>query len=175
MVPGLERTGPCRCNARLPAGGPARGNSAIERTPRESGPLLAAWKARVRALKREVAALALAMRRPEVPWYAKVLGAAVIAYALSPIDLIPDFIPVLGLLDDLLLVPLGILAVRAMIPPGVLDECRAEAASGVLSSRTRWIAAAIIVLVWASLLVALLRWWLCSGSECSLPVLSPRR
>ena len=122
--------------------------------------MLAEWKDRVRALKRELSALVLAMRRPDVPWYAKALGAVVIAYALSPIDLIPDFIPVLGLLDDLLLVPLGILAVRALIPPGVLEECRAEAASGFFRSRTRWIAATVIVAIWASVLVALVRWWL---------------
>jgi uncharacterized membrane protein YkvA (DUF1232 family) len=134
--------------------------------------VLARWKDRVRALKREVSALALAMGRPEVPWYGKVLGAVVIAYALSPIDLIPDFIPVLGLLDDLLLVPLGILAVRALIPPGVLEECRVEAGRGALSSRAGWIAGGIIVAIWASVLVALLRWWLSSHSGSEV---TPRR
>ena len=132
------------------------------------GPVLARWKDRIRGLRHELAALALAVRRPDVPWYAKALGVVVIAYALSPIDLIPDFIPVLGLLDDLLLVPLGILAVRALVPDGVLAECRAEAAKGVLSPRTGWIAAAVIVAVWAAVLGALLR-WLFSGSGGSLP------
>lgn len=103
---------------------------------------------------------ALALHRPDVPWYAKALGAVVIACALSPIDLISDFIPVLGLLDDLLLVPLGVLAVRVLGPAGVLDECRAQAAREGLPPRTRWIAAAVVVLVWVSVALALLRWWL---------------
>ena len=120
--------------------------------------MLARWKERIRGLNQELAALALAMRRPDVPWYAKALGVLVIAYALSPIDLIPDFIPVLGLLDDLLLVPLGILAVRALVPPGVLAECRAEAAKGVLRPGTGWIAAVFIVAIWAVVLGSILRW-----------------
>src|SRR5678816_2034785 len=129
----------------------------------ESDPVFARWKDRIRELKHELAALALAMRRPDVPWYAKALGVVVIAYALSPIDLIPDFIPVLGLLDDLVLVPLGILAVRALVPAGVLAECRAEAAKGVLRPRTGWIAAAVIVVIWGMVLGAFLR-WVFSGS-----------
>jgi uncharacterized membrane protein YkvA (DUF1232 family) len=71
------------------------------------------WRRRADVWKREAGVLYHASRDPRVPWYAKALGVTVIAYALSPIDLIPDFIPVLGWLDDLLLVPLGILAVRA--------------------------------------------------------------
>jgi uncharacterized membrane protein YkvA (DUF1232 family) len=63
-----------------------------------------------------------------VPWYAKALAALVAAYAFSPLDLVPDFIPVLGYVDDLILVPLGVLAVRAMIPRDVLEECRQRAA-----------------------------------------------
>jgi len=82
---------------------------------------------RARALKLEVYALLLAYRDPRVPWYAKAFAALVVAYALSPIDLIPDFIPILGQLDDLLLVPLGVwLAVR-LIPRAVLEDCRARA------------------------------------------------
>ena len=69
-----------------------------------------------------------ACRDPRTPWAAKALGVAVIAYALSPIDLIPDFIPVIGWIDDLLLVPLGLLAVRSMIPKAVLEEYRAREA-----------------------------------------------
>src|SRR5687768_11065055 len=69
---------------------------------------LKAWRARARLLKGEVIALSFAVRHPRVPWYAKVVAACVVAYALSPIDLIPDFIPVLGYLDDLVLVPLGV-------------------------------------------------------------------
>ena len=133
--------------------------------------MFARWKVRIRGLKLELAALALAVRRPDVPWYAKALGVVVIAYALSPIDLIPDFIPVVGLLDDLLLVPLGILAVRALVPAGVLAECRAEVAKGVPRPRTGWIAAAVIVAIWATVLGAVLHWlfspsgWLRSPSS----------
>jgi uncharacterized membrane protein YkvA (DUF1232 family) len=126
------------------------------------------WKDQIRGLKLELAALALAVRRPDVPWYAKALGVLVIAYALSPIDLIPDFIPVLGLLDDLLLVPLGILAVRALIPVGVLAECRAEAAKGVPRPRTGWIGAVVVVAVWAVVLGTILR-WIFSHPRGSLP------
>lgn len=99
-----------------------------------------------RFLKRDIVALWLAARDPRVPWYAKAMAGAVAAYALSPIDLIPDFIPVLGYLDDLLIVPAGIwLAVR-MIGPKLMTEFRARASD---SARPRSRAAAIlIVLLW---------------------------
>jgi len=88
---------------------------------------LEAWKQRARSLEIEVYALYLAYKDPGVPWYAKVLTACVVAYAFSPIDLIPDPIPILGHLDDLVLVPLGILAGRRLIPEVVLAECRERA------------------------------------------------
>ena len=88
--------------------------------------MLEGLKAKARALKREVQALILAARDPRTPWYAKWLVAGVVAYALSPIDLIPDFIPVLGLLDDLIIVPLGIVIAIRLIPAQVLAECRAR-------------------------------------------------
>src|SRR3954469_24291635 len=91
-------------------------------------PVIERLKERVRHLKSETYALYLAARHPRTPWYAKLFVAGVVAYALSPIDLIPDFIPVLGVLDDLILVPLGIAAAMKMIPPDVLAECRARAA-----------------------------------------------
>src|SRR5882762_11450439 len=81
-----------------------------------------------RSLKRDVHAIYLAARDPRVPWYAKAVALAVAAYALSPIDLIPDFIPVLGYLDDLIIVPLGILLVVKLIPAELMAEFRAEAA-----------------------------------------------
>jgi uncharacterized membrane protein YkvA (DUF1232 family) len=93
------------------------------------------WKRRVAVWKRETVVLYHACRDSRTPWYAKALGIAVLAYALSPIDLIPDFIPVIGWIDDLLLVPLGLLAVRAMIPKDVLAEYRARA--GALSEPRR--------------------------------------
>src|SRR5205814_4717917 len=78
-------------------------------------------------LKRDINAIYLASRNPRVPWYSKALAVAVAGYALSPIDLIPDFIPVLGYLDDLIIVPLGIWLVVSLIPHEVMAECRARA------------------------------------------------
>lgn len=78
-----------------------------------------AWAQR---MKREVAALVLAARHPRTPWYAKLLLAIIVSYALSPIDLIPDFIPVLGYLDDMVIVPAGIALAVRLIPPDVLDQ-----------------------------------------------------
>jgi uncharacterized membrane protein YkvA (DUF1232 family) len=83
-------------------------------------------KDRLREMKVQVQALALAARDPRTPWYAKALGGAVIAYALSPIDLIPDFIPVLGQLDDLLIVPAGVALAIRLIPREVMEEALAK-------------------------------------------------
>ena len=82
---------------------------------------------RARQLKAETWALYLAARDPRTPWYAKLLVAGIVAYACSPIDLIPDFVPVLGYLDDLVLLPLGIAWALQLIPPAVLVECRVRA------------------------------------------------
>lgn len=108
-----------------------------------------------RAIKRDAVAVWIAARDPRVPWYAKLLAGAVAAYALSPIDLIPDFIPVLGYLDDVIIVPAG--TVR-LIPGGLMEEFRAEAArrEGRPISRA---GAAGIVSVWIAAL-ALTAWWL---------------
>lgn len=89
--------------------------------------LLARTKSWARSIKRDVVALWLAARDPRVPWYAKAVAAAVAGYALSPIDLIPDFIPVLGYLDDLLILPVGILLAIRLIPPPIIDELRVKA------------------------------------------------
>lgn len=111
--------------------------------------LMQTLKRQARALKSETLALYLAARDPRVPWYAKVLVAAIVAYALSPIDLIPDFIPILGYLDDLIIIPLGIALVLRMIPADVLEECRARAQSELAGSRpVSRTAAAVIVLLW---------------------------
>ena len=97
-----------------------------------------------------------ACRDPRTPWFAKVVAGAVVAYALSPIDLIPDFIPVLGYLDDLIIVPLGIALAVKMIPNAVLVDCRmrAQAASERPTNRK---AAAIVVAIWVAA-AALLIW-----------------
>jgi uncharacterized membrane protein YkvA (DUF1232 family) len=115
------------------------------------------WRDRVRALKRDVVAIALAVRDPRVPWYAKAVGVCVVAYALSPIDLIPDFVPVLGLLDDLVLVSLGLLLVVRLIPADILAEHRAAAAAVVERPVSRAGAAAVIA-IWtlAAVLLAVL-------------------
>ena len=111
-----------------------------------------------RTIKRDVVAVWIAARDPRVPWYAIAVALAVAAYALSPIDLIPDFIPVLGYLDDLIIVPLGILLVVKLIPAGLMAEFRAEAARREGAPRSR-IAALVIVAIWISA-AALLLWWL---------------
>src|SRR5260221_2141969 len=105
------------------------------------------WQERVRNLKRDVVAIALAVRDPRVPWYAKAVGACIVAYALSPIDLIPDFIPVIGYLDDLVLVPLGLLLMLRLIPAEVLAEHRA-AATSLAERPVSYAGAAVVILVW---------------------------
>jgi|SRR5665213_3214589 len=109
-----------------------------------------------RTIKRDVHALYLASRDPRVPWYAKAVAVVVAGYALSPIDLIPDFVPVLGYLDDVILLPLGIMLVVRMIPPEIMAECRdlASAAQDRPVSRN---AAVVIALIWA-LSIALVGW-----------------
>jgi uncharacterized membrane protein YkvA (DUF1232 family) len=102
-----------------------------------------------RAIRRDVHALYLASRDPRVPWYAKALAVAVAGYALSPIDLIPDFIPVLGYLDDLIIVPLGILLVVRLIPPRIMAEHRAAAALAQARPISRT-AGAVIVCIWVA-------------------------
>ena len=113
--------------------------------------LWATWKDRAQALKRETYALYLACRDPRTPWYGRALAACVVGYAFSPIDLIPDFIPVLGYLDDLILIPMGIALVLKVIPSEVMAECREKAAVAMASGKpTNWIAAGIIVAIWFS-------------------------
>lgn len=117
---------------------------------------LAEW---AHALKRESLALYYAARDPRTPWYAKVVAGAVVAYALSPIDLIPDFVPVLGYLDDLLLLPLGIWLALRLVPAPVLADARrrAEATLEQPASRT---AAVAIVAIWVACAIALGTWLL---------------
>jgi len=110
-----------------------------------------------RALKRDVHAVYLASRDPRVPWHAKALAVAVAGYALSPIDLIPDFIPILGYLDDIILVPLGIVLVLKLIPPSIMAEHRALALAQQDRPVSR-IAAFAIVCVWIA--SAVLAGWL---------------
>jgi uncharacterized membrane protein YkvA (DUF1232 family) len=109
--------------------------------------MLARLKAWARSLKTEIHALYLAAQDPRTPWYAKVLVSFVAAYALSPIDLIPDFIPVIGYLDDLIILPLGIFLAVRLVPAEVLAECRVRAA-GAGSLPISRVAAAVIIGLW---------------------------
>jgi uncharacterized membrane protein YkvA (DUF1232 family) len=106
-------------------------------------------------LKAETYALYLAYRHPLTPWYAKAFTGLVIAYAFSPIDLIPDFIPILGYLDDLLLVPVGIALALKMIPAPVMDACRAQAQKDLAGEKpVNWFVGVLIVAVWVSFAAA---------------------
>jgi len=117
------------------------------------------WKKRTRRLKTETFALYLAYRHPGTPWYAKIFAGLVVAYAFSPLDLVPDFIPVLGYLDDLILVPLGVALALKMIPAEVMAECRIQAdeieREGKPVNRA---AAVIVVLIWISLAALAIYW-----------------
>jgi len=122
--------------------------------------MLARWRSWAWQVKREVRALALAYRDPRVPWYARLVAAGVVAYAFSPLDLIPDPIPVLGYLDDLVLVPLGVLLAVKLIPPAVLADCRRRAEAELANGRpANWAAGAVVIAIWL-LLAALVVIWL---------------
>ncbi len=113
---------------------------------------VAGWRERARRLKTEIHAIYLAARDPRTPPYARLCALCVVAYAFSPIDLIPDPIPVLGYLDDLVLLPLGVALVLKLIPPPVLAECRARArAAGAGDKPANWIAGAVIIAIWVAL------------------------
>jgi uncharacterized membrane protein YkvA (DUF1232 family) len=114
-------------------------------------------KSWAREIKRDVVALYLAARDQRTPLIAKIAAAGVAAYALSPIDLIPDFVPVLGYLDGLVIVPLGILLVVYLIPPELMAEFRREAAQRGRVP-TNWTGAAVIIALWV-ISVGLVAWW----------------
>jgi uncharacterized membrane protein YkvA (DUF1232 family) len=122
--------------------------------PRWGSPI-EGWKLWARRLKRDVYTLYLACKDPRVPWLARLFIACVVGYALSPVDLIPDFIPVLGYLDDLLLLPLGVALALKMIPPAILAECREKATRGLQDKRTSRIAGVAIGALWILAVVAL--------------------
>jgi uncharacterized membrane protein YkvA (DUF1232 family) len=110
---------------------------------------LEAWKRRARQLSAQTYALYLAYRHPKTPWYAKVFAALIVGYVFSPIDPIPDFIPGVGLLDEMVVVPIGILIAAKMIPPDVFAECR-EKARGVEEGEkpVSRVAAVVVVTIW---------------------------
>ncbi len=131
--------------------------------PSPSAPPATGWLARAKAwargIRRDVVAVYHAARDPRTPWAVRLLALLVAAYALSPIDLIPDVIPVLGYLDDLLLVPLGLLLVMRLLPPAVLADARRQAMLTLSRPRSR-AAAMVIVGLWLAAAGAGLWWWL---------------
>ena len=108
-------------------------------------------KAWAKSLKRDVMTLWFVLKHPQAPWYARALAALLTAYALSPIDLIPDFIPVLGYLDDLIIVPVGIWLLLKIIPSQVLDECRNQADEWFREDKQKprsWVGLTLILSLW---------------------------
>jgi uncharacterized membrane protein YkvA (DUF1232 family) len=121
---------------------------------------LASWAA---TLKAEIVALTWAIRHPDTPWLAKALAFLVVAYAVSPIDLIPDPIPVLGYLDDLILLPLGVLLTRRLIPQSVMSECRAQAERSDVG-KAAVVGAVAVILVWLAIAAVAARWLIAEWS-----------
>jgi len=117
--------------------------------------MLARLKERALQLKTEVYALYLAARDPRTPWIARGLVFLVVAYALSPIDLIPDFIPILGYLDDLLIIPAGVTLALSLIPREVMEQARQQARLAGPDKRAGLLGAAIIVIIWILAIIVL--------------------
>ena len=121
--------------------------------------ILQSLKRRARGVRLELISVALAARHPRTPWYAKLVAAGCVAYALTPVDLVPDALPVLGFIDDLLFIPLALGLARRFVPASVLAECRARAAAVELRlPRLGRVAWTMIGLAWAGS-VALTAWW----------------
>jgi uncharacterized membrane protein YkvA (DUF1232 family) len=121
--------------------------------------LLVELKQRARHLKAETFALYLAARDPRTPWYAKLLVAGIVAYAVSPIDLIPDFVPVLGYLDDLILIPAGIALAIKLVPDSVLADCRAKTQETFKNRKpVSRVAGVVIVVIWLALAALCIVW-----------------
>lgn len=107
-----------------------------------------------RNVKRQIFILYFACKDERMPWYAKVFTACVVAYAFSPIDLIPDFIPILGYLDDVILVPIGIMIALKMIPKSVLTDCEVNAEEMMKNGKPKnWIVGSIILLIWVLIII----------------------
>ncbi|PYE55710.1 YkvA family protein [Deinococcus yavapaiensis] len=132
--------------------------------------MIAKLKTAARLLKRDVLALSIAARDPRTPAHAKLFALFVVAYALSPIDLIPDFIPVLGYLDDVILVPLGLWLALRMIPGDVMTDARAKAAT--MTRRGKSVVGALIVVLLWGVLVAV-AWWAWSNHAKSPSAIVP--
>lgn len=121
--------------------------------------IIEGWRQKARALKEEIQAIYLACKDPRTPWYAKTFAGCIVAYALSPIDLIPDFVPILGYADELVLLPLAITAVRKMIPPVVLADCRLKVKDASIQRKDKnWLVAGVIIGIWIVLAVWAVNW-----------------
>jgi uncharacterized membrane protein YkvA (DUF1232 family) len=119
------------------------------------------WKKRIQELKSEIYALFLANKDPRTPWYAKIFSACVVGYLLSPIDLIPDPIPIIGYLDDLIIVPIGIFLSLKMIPKEVMDDSRIKAKNITREGMpVNYFAAAIIVALWIAVAAGIIFFFL---------------
>jgi uncharacterized membrane protein YkvA (DUF1232 family) len=115
--------------------------------------MLEKLRSHARTLKKEAIAVYLAAKDPRTSWYAKVIAICTVAYALSPIDLIPDFIPILGYLDDVIIVPAGIALAIRLIPAEVMDDARKKAADSSVERSVGYIGAGIIAIIWIVVLV----------------------
>lgn len=116
--------------------------------------MLETIKSKAKQLKKQIIIVYLAYRHKDVQWYKKAFLLLILVYALSPIDLIPDFIPVLGLLDDLILIPLGIIIAMKIIPQSIWEDCRKSAEKGVsIDSKYKKIGAVMIALIWIVVII----------------------
>lgn len=116
------------------------------------------FKQRIKELKKEIAALYLAYKRKDVPLYAKIVSILVVSYALSPIDLIPDFIPILGYIDDLILIPLGIAIAIKLIPSDIMNECRQQSEDIFKQGKPKsWVAGGVIIFIWTIIIIFILK------------------
>ncbi|MDF2880333.1 MAG: hypothetical protein K0R54_890 [Clostridiaceae bacterium] len=115
-------------------------------------------KQKAKKLKKEIGALYLAYKRPDVPIYAKIASILVVSYALSPIDLIPDFVPILGYVDDLILIPLGITLAVKLIPEDIMNECRQQSEEIFKEGKPKnWIVGGIIIFIWIIIIIFVLK------------------
>ena len=116
------------------------------------------FKLKIKDLKKEIGALYLASKRNDVPWYAKLVIILIVGYALSPIDLIPDFIPVLGYLDDLIIVPMGVALAIRLIPNNIMNDCREQSENIFKEGKPKnWVAGGIIIFIWIVISIYILR------------------
>jgi uncharacterized membrane protein YkvA (DUF1232 family) len=116
-------------------------------------------KLKAKKLKKEIGALYLAYKRRDVPWYAKLVILLVVGYALSPVDLIPDFIPVIGYLDDLILLPIGITFAIRLIPSDIINECREQSENIFTEGKPKnWVAGGIIIFIWIGIITYILKY-----------------